>query len=315
MTTTIMRDSIIGDDWIRQTANNVPVQRKIGADGQPTGDILTGPVRLAFCESIFAPSEKPEGEGKFSVLALYTPFFDPRIFYEEYYAACAREYPQHYDAGSQQYFGLHSPFKDQSEKLNYGGFTPGLVCMTHSTQYRPQVVDVRGNTIVDPNKLYAGVWALLAVKPYAFGKAGKTKDGQPMKKGIGFGLQSIMLIADDTRFGGGGPDAKALFAGVNIPTPIARPDLGAMPSAAVPAPAAGIPGYTAMGGGVPTPGMPQQQMHIPQQHYAPPVAQPQGFTPAASAGYAGAPQAAAPMYAPPATTSPSDEEDMSFLYR
>lgn len=306
MTTTLVRDSIVGDDWIKQTAANVPVQRLLGADGQPTGDILTGPVRLAFCDSIFEGQQNDSGETKYSVMMLFTPLFNPQVFYEEYYAWCGREFPQNYDAGSQQYYGLHSPFKDQAEKMQYGGFTPGCIAITSGSQYKPPVVDSRYNPIVDPNKLYPGVWAICAVRPYAYGKAGKTKDGKPMKKGIGFGLQSIMLIADDTRFGGGAPDAKQLFAGVKVASPVVRPDIGAgMPMGGAPAPAAGIPGYTTHAAGAPAPGF-----AMPQQTHTPPA---QGFTPPApnAAGYATAPHAAG--VAPNMTTSPIETEEQRMM--
>lgn len=309
MTTTVMRDSIVGDAWIQQTAANVPIQRIIGADGQPTGDILTGPVRLAFCDSIFNPESKDD----FSVAMLFTPYADFRVLYEEYYAWCGREFPSHYDAGTQQYHGLHSPFKSQDEKLKFGGFTPGLAYMNSGSQFKPPVCDSRYNPIVDPSRLYAGVWAICAVKPYPFGKAGKTKDGQPMKKGIGFGLQSIMLIGDDTKFGGGAPDVKQMYAGVNVTAPIVRPDIGGgMPTGGAPAPAAGIPGYTAPGGGAPRPGQPAGNFVMPQTTYSVP-AQPQGFTPpqpGAPASYAAAqPQA---MYAPPATSSHTETPEQAF---
>lgn len=309
MTTTLVRDSIVGDDWIRQAVAANPVSRKVGPDGQPTGDILTGPVRLAFCDTLFEAQQRDSGEDNYSAMLLFPPITDFNVFYEEYYAWCAREFPQNWDAGSQQYYGLHSPFKDQAEKLKYGGFTPGCVAITSGSQYKPGIYDSRMNPIVDENRVYPGVWAICAVKPYAFGKAGKTKDGKPMKKGIGFGLQAVMIIGDDTRFGGGAPDAKSLFADVKVSAPITRPDFNQMPGGQPPAPAAGIPGYTAPGGGTPQPGQPQPGFAMPQTTYSP---QPQqGFTPPPPAGSAGFPQGAAA--ATNTTTSPTETEDQRMM--
>lgn len=305
MTTTLVRDSIIGDDWIRQMMQANPIARKLGADGQPTGDIITGPVRLAFVDTIFSTKEGTDGEdNKYEVTMLFPPGTDFRIFYEDYYACCGREYPQHYDAATGQYHGLHSPFKNQSEKLRYGGFTPDCIAITSGSKYKPSVVDARFNPIVDPNQLYAGVWAICAVRPYAYGKAGKTKDGQPMKKGVGFGLQSIVKIADDTRFGGGAPDAKDLFAGVKVITPVSRPDFYNMPAPGMNAPAPAIPGYTAAGGGVPVPGQPQQGFTMPQTHYNPVSAAAPSYAP---------PQPYAGAGAPLATTSPSETEEQRMM--
>lgn len=297
MTTTIMRDSVVGDNWIQQTAAAVPVQRVLGADGLPTGDILTGPVRLGYNDLFELPKQK-EGESapKYGAKLLFTPFVDWTIFYEEYYKMCASSWPEFYDAASGQYYGLHSPFHKQQDKAKNAGYTPGLVFMNSTSKFKPPVVDVRHNPIVDKNRVYQGVWAICAVKPYAFGD----KKDPKQKKGIGFGLQSVMIIGDDTRLAKGGqaPDTKAQFGGVNIAgiqAPVVRPDVvQGMPSGmpAAPAPAAAIPGYTAPGGGMPQPGQPPA---IQQQHWSPPAA------PAAPGNYP----------APPAV--PTSDDDTSWL--
>lgn len=294
MTTTVVRDSIVGDAWIQQTAAAVPMQRVVDATtGQLTGDILTGPVRLAF-ETLFTlPQPTPQNQNpKFGSMLLFTPYADFSILYEEYYAECGATFPEYYDAPSQQYNGLHSPFRDQREKTKFGGFTPGCIFINCTSKFKPPVVDIRGNPIVDPSKVYPGVWAICSINRYAYGK----NPPQP-KKGVGFGLQSVMIIGDDTKFGGGAPDPQKTFAGVNVSAPIVRPDA---------------------------------LQHMPQGGAQPP-AQP----PITAGGYAPAPQPAAQPYAPPAHTyaapahnpampphtahNPAlvpptgDDEDMSFL--
>lgn len=315
MTTTLVRDSIVGDDWIKQCAQFNPVSRKLGADGQPTGDILTGPVRLAFTDSLTETKQGDDDGNKYSADLLFTPLADLRIFYEEYWAACAREWAHLYNqyTPNDPYPGLHSPFKDQALKAGkYGGFTPGCINITSGTHFKPPIVDSRFNPIVDMKRIYPGVWAICAVRPYAFGKAGKTKDGQPMKKGIGFGLQSIMIIGDDTRFGGGPVDAKSMFSDVKVQAPIARPDMSQMPAGGAPAPAAAIPGYTAPGGGMPMPGAPAPGFAMPQTTYTP--AAPQGFTPpgvqSATPGYPPQQNYATPPAQYATTTSPSEEDEL-----
>lgn len=310
MTTTLVKDSIVGDAWITQTAQACPVHRKIGDNGQPTGDILTGPVRLAFVDDLWDGSKPdPSNPGKaqtFSATLLFTPLADFKIFYEEYYAELAERFASYYNPhmNPPQYVGVHSPFHDQAEKANkYMGYTPGCVFLNSGSQYKPPIVDIRGNPIVDKNKIYPGVWAICGVKRYTYGIG---KNPQP-KKGVAFGLQTVMLIGDDTRFGGGAPDAKEMFSGINITAPIVRPDaLASMPQGGPPAPGPGIPGYTTPGFG--QPGAPA------------PVQQPPGFIPPGAP--AGVPSAA-PMnsttgYATPATPYPSspapgEEEDLSFL--
>lgn len=271
MTTKMVRDSIVGDDWILQTMRNVPVQRIIDpATGNFNGDIITGPVRLAF-DNLFdlPPANETNKNPKYGTQLLFPPNVDFTIFYEEYYKACAQHFPENYVPETQQYMGLHSPFRDQAEKLKFGGYTPGCVFMTVSSKYKPPVVDSRMNPIVDKTKVYPGVWAICVVNTYDYGK----NPPQP-KKGINFGLQSVMIIGDDTKFGNQGPDVKAQFKGVNVTAPIVRPGVGAGMAGmnpAAPAPAAAIPGYTQPGGGVARPGMPGQVPHVPQTHYVPPA--------------------------------------------
>jgi hypothetical protein len=247
MTQGQMRNSLVGDQWIYQTCQTVPVQRIIDEKtGQPTGDILTGPVRLAFCNlfELPKPSETVK-EPKFGTAVLFTPWSDLTILQEEYYAEAARSFATKYDAQTQQYYGLRSPFRDQGEKIKFGGFTPGLTFMTCTSKYKPPVVDVRKNPIVDPSKVYPGVWAICAINTFAY--------KHPVNPGVAFGIQSVMIIADDEKFGGGAPDPNKTFGGVaNVQAPIIRPDVAkGMPMGAQPPAPAGIPGYTQPGYGAP----------------------------------------------------------------
>lgn len=307
MTTTIVRDSIVGDAWIQQTAQSVPVQRVIDAEtGQPTGDILTGPVRLAF-DTLFELPQPTEDmpKPKYGSALLFPPAADFSIFYEEYHKIAAAEFADYYDAASQQYYGLHSPFRDQGEKIKFGGFTPGCVFMTCTSKYKPPVVDARGNPIVDASKVYPGVWAVCAVNGYAY------KD--PRKKGIAFGLQSVMIIGDDNKFGGGAPDPNKTFAAtkgaIQAPAIQAGQVAGAMPPGGVPGnpqmPGAPVGGTYAAPPGAPAPqpttapspasvavpptGNPGQY-HMPGQPA--PAADPRGPVPA---GYASWPEYDAAM--------------------
>lgn len=242
MTTTVVRDSIVGDQWIQQTAQAVPIQRVIDEKtGEVTADILTGPVRLAFDNLFELPQATPQMPNpKYGAALLFTPYADFSLLYEEYYNVCAREFAEYYDAATQQYYGLHSPFRDQSEKLKFGGFTPGCVFMTCTSKFKPPVVDARRNPIVDPSKVYPGVWAVCAISSYAY------KD--PRKKGVGFGLQSVMIIGDDNKFGGGAPDPNKTFGGVSVNAPIVRPEqMAGMPTGGAPQAQPGIPGYTQPG--------------------------------------------------------------------
>lgn len=260
MTTTIMRDSIVGDAWIQQTCQAIPVQRVLNEQGQETQDILTGPVRLSWCDSLFelpAPSPKNQNP-KHGTAILFPPepLVNFSLFYEDYYKVCASSFADHYDAATQQYYGLHSPFRQQTEKLKFGGYTPGCVFMTVSSKFKPSIVDVRGNPIVDRSKVYPGVWAVLSVNAYP--------NTDNRTKGVRFGLQNIMIIGDDKPLSGGGQDPNTTFKGIagKVAAPIVRPDIAQQFGQQRPA------------GAPPVPGMPGGAPSIPQSHYAPPPMSP-----------------------------------------
>lgn len=277
MTTTVMRNSIVGDDWIRQSCANVPCQYVLDQETrQPTGDILTGPVRLAFDYLFEPPKATPSMPNpKYGAALLFTPFTDFTVLFEEYYKKVAEAFADRYDAGSGQYVGLHSPFRDQVEKAKFGGFTPGCVFISVRSDYKPPLVDARYNPIVDKAKVYPGVWAICSINAYV-NKPDKTN---PAKKiGIGFGLQSVMIIGDDEKFGGGAPDPNKTFAGVG--GAITAPSITA-------AQAQGMPAGNAAG----QPGMPPPPTGgtyaAAQGTYAPaPARSPVGVAPSAPPGYA-----------------------------
>lgn len=237
MTTTLVKDSIVGDAWITQTSQNVPVQKVLDPEtGNETGDLLTGPVRLAF-DTLFdlppATSEVPNP--KYASALLFTPFTDMTLFKDAFNKICQKDFPEYYNETTGQYHGIHSPFRYQDEKLKFAGFTPGCFFMSCSSKFKPPVVDVHKNPIIDRSKVYAGVWAICAVNPYSY--------KSPKKKGVGFGLQSVMIIGDDSKFAGSAPDPNVTFAAtkgaIQAPAVSAVQVGGAAPNPVMPRPPAG----------------------------------------------------------------------------
>lgn len=254
MTTTIMRDSQVGDQWLQAAAAAVPIQRVLNDQGQPTNDFLTGPVRLSWPVLFKLPQpSKDNANPKFGAALLFTPLADFSLLYEEYYRVCAASFADCYDAGSNQYYGLRSPFRDQGEKIKFEGYTPGCVFITCSTKFKPPVVDNRGNPVVDENKVYPGVWAICGINAYP--------NLDARTKGVRFGLQTVMLIGDDKNLGGAGADPAKTFKGINVAAPLVRPDMAKLMPSGQQQPGMGAP--------APRPAPP-----IPQQTYTPPAPQP-----------------------------------------
>jgi hypothetical protein len=83
---------------------------------------------------------------------------------------------------------LKSPFRDQGEK-EYSGYESGAVFMTLKSKNKPGIVDANVKSIIDPSKVYAGVWALAHVNAFAYDQKGN--------RGVSFGLEHIQIVKDD----------------------------------------------------------------------------------------------------------------------
>lgn len=278
--TTLMRDSIIGDEWIREMVRRNPVRRVLDLKtGQPTANILGGPVRLAFVDNLLIPGlavkpkpgEVPDPNAKmiFQVTILFPPITDLTLIWQDLVGIGERVFGNRKGSDG-RWYGMKWPLlpcDDKSIKLQ--GYTPGAFYANVKTKYKPPVVDIQNNPIVDPSRIKPGMWAIPSINAYESGKG--TQDWNPR-----LGLQSIMIVADDQNLGGGGANPAEQFAGVNIAPPAMSPD------AAFGQPAAGPPA------GAP----PTGAYYGPGQSYAPAAAPPP------------APSYANPYGAPPAAADP-----------
>jgi hypothetical protein len=248
-----MTNSVIGDKWIQEACAANPVSM-LPQEGRL---ITSGPVRLAFCDTLFepkAPTGNPSATPKYSVCALYTPFTDFSIYYSEYYRLCGETFSDYYNPNLNPpgYSGLENPFHDCAQKAHkFEGFTPGLTYINHTSKFPPPIVDASPaqNKITDKSKVYPGVWAILVINAYPYGKS----PPQP-KKGISFGLQAVMIIGDDQNLSGGGVDPREVFKGVQVKPPMINPSaMGGL----VPPPMGAPPAMTGLAPGWQPPRAPQ----------------------------------------------------------
>lgn len=208
-----MKDSRMTDEWIAAVIRSNPI--KIA---EKTGNIITCPVRLNFT-SLWSASKSQDASADkaatYNTVIMFPPGANEMItstIVPPYIAALRQAFPNNFGADGQP-FGLHSPFRDQKEKQQYPGYTPGCLFISAGTQFKPQIVDPSFNPIVDESRVYDGVWAIVALNLYPYG----IKPVRP-KKGVSFGLQSIMIFADDEHIKPGGKAAPPQddFAGINI---------------------------------------------------------------------------------------------------
>lgn len=170
------------------------------------GNLRTCPVRLSF-PNLFKRSKPvpPNTEGKYGANLIIPIGADLTLLSQEA-GNCARaKWPA---IGTPQAPKLKNPIKPQGEMLKYEGYIDGGFFITPIGDRQPPVVDQRMAPITDENRVYPGVWAICAIRPFAYDKG--------VNKGVSFGLQSVMIIADDKNLGGGGGNPAQDFAGVNI---------------------------------------------------------------------------------------------------
>lgn len=207
----MMKDSTLDWKWVQDILKaNPPCVRK-------NGIIFSGPVRLTF---VFLMKPKPgqaRNDGtmapaKYSCDIHFPVGADLAIFNQVWVEQAKVSFPKNWDDRGQP-VGLHSPFHDGREKAfsakPLAGYTPGSIYMSvgANLDFPPACVNSNGSRIVDEAALYSGVWAFVGLRPYKYDN---------LKKGVGFGLVSVMKIADDKKLTGGGGDPTKDFAGVQI---------------------------------------------------------------------------------------------------
>lgn len=202
-----MLDSQMSDEWIETVWKKNPC---VLLDG---GNIRTGPVRLSFV-SFFERSKPipPATEGKFGANLLFPLGVDLTVLQDDCLATLAAA--PWYRSGMT---GMTMPIKDPAKQplkdpggmLKYSGFQAGAKYVIATSNDTPLLVDARMSPIIDKAKAYSGVWAVCTLRSFAYNKG--------VNKGVGFGLQSVMIVADDSSLGGRPPaNPQRDFGGVSI---------------------------------------------------------------------------------------------------
>lgn len=177
-------------------------------------------VRFSYC-NLFqpkAPFNNPQGEPKYSVTVL-VPKTNTAAK-----AVIDNAIAQAIDAGvSSKWNGVRPPQPAicvhdgdgprPSDGSAFGEECKGCWVFTASTKQPPFVVDEYVQNIIDPTKVYSGMWGNVNVTFFAYNNAGK--------KGIGCGLNGVQKIRDGEALGGQ-ITAQEAFKAVGAP-PTAAP--------------------------------------------------------------------------------------------
>lgn len=153
-------------------------------------------VRLSYC-NLFQPKppmNNPTGEPKYSTTILI-----PKTNTEAINAISAA-INEAVEAGvSSKWNGVKPPqpavpIHDgdgvrPSDGMPYGEECKGMFVMTASSTQPPFVVDRQVQPIIDPTKVYSGMWANVSITLFPYFNAGK--------RGVGCGLNGVQKVKDD----------------------------------------------------------------------------------------------------------------------
>ena len=202
---TLMADTNMTDEWIKKACERNPIRVL------DSGNILLCPTRGSFL-NLFERSRPipPATEGSYGGNLIFPTCADLSVLEQAVVDVLKEKCPDALSADPKKRVKVKSPFKDQGDMLKYEGYVEGgkFISAT-SKKNRPTLVDARQQIVTDETLVYPGVWVVCTVRPFWYDKG--------VNKGVSFGLQSVMLVADDKNLGGGGGgNIAADFAGVNI---------------------------------------------------------------------------------------------------
>lgn len=134
------------------------------------------------------------GEAKYSLMLLWDKTVDLSKLKEAIVAAATSKFGVNAKAALQS-GRLKNPLRDGDVKFAEGGDETfkGKVFMNAGSTTRPGIVDTNGAP-VDPSETYSGCYFHAAVRFFPYDKAGN--------KGVGVGLQNLMLVSKGPRIDG-----------------------------------------------------------------------------------------------------------------
>ena len=158
----------------------------------PNGNVRTSPVRLSYARGLFKARSVKDGDPKrYSVTLLFPVGADISILYNIANKAAIERH------GPNPAYKLTNPFKRQDDVPDDGYLDGGIFLRCGAPEEnQPQVIDLQGRRLLSETDCYSGCWGLATIRGFGYG------DAKSMNKGVSFGIQNIVKIADDDRFSG-----------------------------------------------------------------------------------------------------------------
>jgi len=200
----LMAHTRMSDDWIERAVRDNPI---VLLDN---GNYRTCPVRLSFPNILnMSRPKKANIAPSYGANLLFPTCADLKPLEAAVVAVLKEKCPDALSPDPRKKVKVKLPFLDQEDMLKYDGYTEGgrYIIATSKTN-KPIVVDIKEQLITDESRIYPGVWAICTVRPFWY--------DVDVNKGVSFGLQSVMVVADDDSLGGGGENIAEAFANVKI---------------------------------------------------------------------------------------------------
>lgn len=157
--------------------------------------VLTPEFRLSF-PNLFEPREY-QGKSTFSM----TMVFDKSVDLGPLKLAAKAALDEFFPNGCKN---PRNPFSNGDDVTGeWGENFKGCTYVRAKSQFRPKVVDANLQEIIDPDKIYPGCYCRAVVVPYAYDNSGN--------RGVSFSIESVQLLRDGERIGGGGSGYLAMF--------------------------------------------------------------------------------------------------------
>lgn len=203
--------------------------------------VLTGEVRLSYCNLTAPRASQQGGEPKYSVTLLIPKAdFATKADVDAAMQAAVNEAVAKVWGGvrpPQIRFPIYDGDGVRPSGVPFGDECKGHWVMTASTKNKPQVVGIDNiNCDLAPVDIYSGMYARVTIHFFGYSNSGN--------KGIGCGLGNVMKTRDGERLAGGASAAMD-FAGVGMSPMAAGASTPAAPVYSAPAAAFGVPTYSA----------------------------------------------------------------------
>lgn len=168
-----------------------------------SGNIITAKCRMSFPNLFTAKPFEDGDDKKFFSLSLLIPGTADISLLKQAAEKCAKE-----KFGDKMPPKLKNPFLKAGDIASSAEFE-GWTLIRTKTLAKPGVVDAAGKNVIDEADAYAGRWAVVSLRPYAY-------DHPKGGKGVSFDLQNVQLLDHDDPLGNSKPRAESEFEPVDV---------------------------------------------------------------------------------------------------